>query len=157
MTTVQVKRTTLDAWKQTVNTLAATTSKDDRYRLGASLKQSMQDVMGGLDEAPSRWLIGAVDRAMVEMKDIHPPLTRTLCTRIILAALEYAPPSCDTESGGVASPSVLTGGRQVGMNTLREALKHLHTILNGRLNAAQMLAAEKEAREWLDSIGSEPS
>jgi len=43
------------------------------------------------------------------------------------------------------------------MNTLREALKLLHTLLNGRLNATQMLAAEKEAREWLDSIGSEPS
>ena len=55
------------------------------------------------------------------------------------------------------APLVLTGGRQVGMNTLREALKLLHTLLNGRLNATQMLAAEKEAREWLDSIGSEPS
>lgn len=53
-------------------------------------------------------------------------------------------------------PSTLTTGRQAGMTTLREALRHLHTILNKRLNATQMLEAEKEARDWLASIGSEP-
>ena len=38
----------------------------------------------------------------------------------------------------------------------RVAITHLQTILNGRLDATQMLAAETAARDWLESIGEEP-
>ena len=37
--------------------------------------------------------------------------------------------------------------------TIRVAITHLKTILNGRLDASQMLAAESAARDWLESIG----
>lgn len=40
--------------------------------------------------------------------------------------------------------------------TARVAIGHLQTLLNGRLDANQMLAAEKAARDWLESIGEEP-
>lgn len=40
--------------------------------------------------------------------------------------------------------------------TARVAITHLQTILNGRLDANQMLAAESAARDWLESIGEEP-
>ena len=40
--------------------------------------------------------------------------------------------------------------------TARVAITHLQTILNDRLDANQMLAAEKAARDWLESIGEEP-
>lgn len=38
----------------------------------------------------------------------------------------------------------------------RIAITHLQTILNRRLDANQMLAAEMAARDWLTSIGEEP-
>lgn len=38
----------------------------------------------------------------------------------------------------------------------RVAITHLQTLLNSRLDANQMLAAEKAARDWLESIGEEP-
>lgn len=38
----------------------------------------------------------------------------------------------------------------------RVAIGHLQTLLNGRLDASQMLAAEAAARDWLESIGEEP-
>ena len=37
-----------------------------------------------------------------------------------------------------------------------EAVAHLHALLNQRRTATQMLEAERAAREWLVSIGSEP-
>lgn len=37
------------------------------------------------------------------------------------------------------------------------AIAHLHALLNQRLTATQMQAAEAAAREWLAGIGSEPS
>lgn len=40
--------------------------------------------------------------------------------------------------------------------TARVAITHLQTILNGRLDANQMFAAEAAARDWLESIGEEP-
>lgn len=38
----------------------------------------------------------------------------------------------------------------------RVAITHLQTILNGRLDANQMFAAEAAARDWLESVGEEP-
>lgn len=37
-----------------------------------------------------------------------------------------------------------------------QAITHLHALLNQRRTATQMLEAERAAREWLVSIGSEP-
>lgn len=36
-----------------------------------------------------------------------------------------------------------------------EAVRHLHAILNSQRTATQALEAERAAREWLESIGSE--
>ena len=38
-----------------------------------------------------RWLVAAVDAAMVEMKNISPPLRRSECERLIRAAAEHLP------------------------------------------------------------------
>ena len=38
-----------------------------------------------------------------------------------------------------------------------EAVAHLHALLNQRRTATQMLEAERAARDWLASIGSEPT
>lgn len=38
-----------------------------------------------------------------------------------------------------------------------EAAAHLHALLNQRRTATQMLDAERAARDWLVSIGSEPT
>lgn len=38
-----------------------------------------------------RWIVAAVDAAMVEMKNISPPLRRSECERLIRAAAEYMP------------------------------------------------------------------
>ena len=48
-------------------------------------------------------------------------------------------------------------GKRYGMAqaTARVAITHLQAVLNGRLDANQMLAAEKAARDWLESIGEE--
>lgn len=38
-----------------------------------------------------------------------------------------------------------------------QAIAHLHALLNQRRTATQMQEAERAAREWLESIGSEPT
>ena len=43
----------------------------------------------------------------------------------------------------------------IARNQRDEAIVHLHALLNQRRTATQMLEAEREAREWLASIGSE--
>jgi hypothetical protein len=54
-----------------------------------------------------------------------------------------------------------TSGNRLGKSMLlcelqRDiAIHHLQTILNKGLDATQMLQAEKDARDWLTSIGSE--
>ena len=40
---------------------------------------------------------------------------------------------------------------------LQIALRHLHAILNTSCTAQQMWEAEEAARQWLASIGSEPT
>lgn len=47
-------------------------------------------------------------------------------------------------------------GAAMARATARVAITHLQTIPNGRLDANQMFAAEKAARDWLESIGEEP-
>jgi len=62
-------------------------------------------ILGALDAAPAvpapLALTQAVDAAMVEMKNIHPPLRRSECQRLIQAALNAAPaapaPNPDTK------------------------------------------------------------
>lgn len=48
-----------------------------------------------LDQCPAaqteQWLVAAVDAAMVEMKNISPPLRRSECERLIRAAAECMP------------------------------------------------------------------
>lgn len=56
---------------------------------------------------------------------------------------------------------IITSGNRVGKSMFlyelqRDiAIHHLQTILNKGLDATQMAEAEREAREWLHSIGSE--
>lgn len=38
----------------------------------------------------------------------------------------------------------------------QQAIDHLHALLNTQRTATQALEAERAARDWLDSIGSEP-
>ena len=65
-------------------------------------------------------------------------------------------------SGMVKGEVILaTSGNRVGKSMLLQelqrdlAIHHLQTILNKGLDATQMVQAEREAREWLRSIGSE--
>lgn len=41
----------------------------------------------------SSWIVGAVDAAMLEMKNIHPPLKRSECERLIRAAFSTPQPA----------------------------------------------------------------
>lgn len=57
---------------------------------------------------------------------------------------------------------IITAPRRTGLATLAlsahqrdEAVRHLHAILNSQRTATQALEAERAAREWLESIGSE--
>lgn len=43
----------------------------------------------------------------------------------------------------------------IKLEQLDAAIQHLKAILNVRMTANEMLAAEKAARDWLDSIGEE--
>lgn len=50
--------------------------------------------------------------------------------------------------------------RNIGLENcqtqLQVAIGHLHTLLNSQRTAVQSWEAEKAARDWLESIGSEP-
>ena len=56
-------------------------------------RESARAALAALDAkpAPADALTQAVDAAMVEMKNIHPPLRRSECQRLIQAALNVAP------------------------------------------------------------------
>ena len=67
------------------------------------------NVLRDLTQRPAaqaeQWLVAAVDAAMVEMKNISPPLRRSECERLIRAAAECmpAPPAVHASAGGASS------------------------------------------------------
>ena len=79
--------------------------------------------------APADVLTQAVDAAMVEMKNIHPPLRRSECQRLIQAALNAAPaapaPITDAELDALMGfwPKSNPGFASVSREELRQSMR----------------------------------
>lgn len=87
----------------------------------------------------NRWLTAAVDAAMVEMKNISPPMRRSECERLIRAALTAAPnpPARPAVPEDVARLDALgTPGWELSMNDAPECgpdeLWQVHRVSGGR-------------------------
>lgn len=63
------------------------------FEFAANAATALRQALAQPEQEPFFDITAAVDAAMVEMKNLHPPMRRSECERLIKAALYTVPPS----------------------------------------------------------------
>ena len=101
---------------------------------------------GGMDPRNA-----AHHRVMVEAANTDAEIRRKLID------MGWTPPAGTIQVGARRTGRATLTAMAIAADQRDNAIRHLQALLNTQRTATQALQAEQEARQWLRSIGSEPT